>query len=96
MPKEFVVGNDDVSTSFITDYPAAYINKYRSKINSVENIEVMSIDEVLSLITGDRSDLVLISFFRSRIDKLRSEGRDKIAKPFVTVLNSIIEKCRSR
>mgnify|MGYP001008425323 CR=1 FL=1 len=91
VPKEFVVGSDDISTDFIIDYLAADIKKYRNKINSIENIEVMSIDDVLSMITSDRSDVDLISFFRSHIGKLRSEGREKTAKPFVTVLNSIID-----
>lgn len=86
-----IVNDDDVSMDYIIDFLADDLRKYRRKIDDIEKLEVLTVDDILKELTNDQKDIEFIDFCRLHISRLKDQGRGKTAKPFVTVTNSLID-----
>lgn len=86
---DHVVNGDDVHIDFVIDHLATDLKQYRKRISEIENIELMSVDDIKELITNDSKDIGFKQFVIHHIEKLKKEGREKTAKPFITVFNSL-------
>ena len=86
-----IINDDDVNMDYIIDFLADDLRKYRRKIDDIENIEVLNVDDILKELTNDQKDIEFIDFCRLHISRLKDQGRGKTAKPFVTVTNSLID-----
>lgn len=84
-----VVNGDDIHIDFIVDYLAADLKKYRKRILEIQDIDLLSVDDVKDMITNDSKDVDIIAFIDLHIEKLLGQNREKTAKPFVTVRNSL-------
>ncbi|OYD45243.1 hypothetical protein CHU00_12545 [Sphingobacterium cellulitidis] len=86
-----IVGEDEIELDFIIDHLAKPIKTYRKKIDEIENIELLSVDDVLEILTRDKKDIDFLCFIKYHIEKLKEEGRNSTSKPFTTVLNSLVD-----
>lgn len=91
VPKSELTKTNEIKPDFIIDYLAADIKKYRKAISAIEDIDLLSVDEVKERITSENADVELLSFFKDHIDKVRAEGRESTAVPFTTVLNYLTD-----
>jgi integrase len=88
----YVTKNDltkshEIKPDYLIDHLATEIKKYRAAISAIEGIKLLSVDEVKDIITNDTADVELLAFFEKYINKLKSEGRNTTAGPYLTVLN---------
>lgn len=84
-----IVGEDEIEIDFVIDHLAKPIKAYRKKIDEIENIGLLSVDDVLEILTRDKRDIDFLCFIKYHIDKLKEEGRNSTTKPFTTVFNSL-------
>ncbi|MVZ67606.1 hypothetical protein GQF61_17305 [Sphingobacterium sp. DK4209] len=49
-----VINEDDISVDYIVDFLATDLRKYRKAIDEIEDIELLSVDDVLKELTGDK------------------------------------------
>lgn len=89
--EESVANDDDISIDFVIDYLSDDIKKYRKRINDIEEIEHLTVDDLKKLITIDSQKINFIEFIKHHIELLKSEGRSKTSKPFLTVMNTLID-----
>ncbi|MGM1431166.1 phage integrase SAM-like domain-containing protein [Sphingobacterium lactis] len=86
-----IINQDDISLDYVIDFLADDLKKYRRKIDDIENLESLSVDDILKELTNDQKDIDFIEFCKTHVSRLKDQGRDKTAKPFVTVINSLID-----
>jgi len=86
-----IVNEDDISVDYIVDFLATDLRRYRKAIDEIEDIELLSVDDVLKELTGDKKEVNFIEFAKLHISRLNNQGRDKTAKPFVTVVNALTD-----
>lgn len=86
-----IVNEDDISVDYIVDFLATDLRRYRKAIDEIEDIELLSVDDVLKELTGDKKEVNFIEFAKLHISRLKNQGRGKTAKPFVTVVNALTD-----
>src|SRR5690606_27200878 len=57
-----IVNEDDISVDYIVDFLATDLRKYRKAIDEIEDIELLSVDDVLKELTGDKREVDFIEF----------------------------------
>ncbi len=87
--QDSIVGDDDLHIDYVIDFLADEIKKYRRKISDISDIELLDVEDVKSILVDEKKDVDFIAFIQQHITKLKDQGRDKTAKPFGTVYNSL-------
>lgn len=83
-----LLNESEVHLDYIIDHLAVDLKKYRQIITSIEEIENLSMKEVIEKITYSQ-EIDLMPFFKEYIEKLNLIGKRNSAMPLTAVYNSL-------